>query len=104
MHMQLRVPIPGVVLQELRHHELVRIDPPTRATPVMPDPGVPRLLLQVVHRRPGTGQHGVLDRLRERLPRLRGLLESPAARASFAVRSNATATTLRSSGARTSRQ
>ena len=71
---QLRVPVAGVVLQELRDDELVRVDPPPGAAAVVPDPGVAGLVLQVLDRRPRPGHHRLLDRRGVRVPRRGGVL------------------------------
>ncbi len=62
--MQLRVVIPGVVLEERRHRPPVRVHPPPRGAAVVPDPGIAGVVLQV-------GQGGVVagpDRVLHRLP------------------------------------
>ena len=69
MDVPLRVPVAGVVLEELRDDELVRVDPPPGAAAVVPDAGVAGVLLQVVDRGAGARHHGVLDGLGVRVPR-----------------------------------
>ena len=70
MDVPLRVPLAGVVLEELGDDELVGVDPAARAAAVVADPGVAGVLLQVVEHRAGAGHHRVLDGLGVRVPRL----------------------------------
>ena len=69
----LRVPLAGVVLEELGDDELVRVDPPPRSAAVVSHAGVARVLLQVGQGGAGARQDGVLDGLGVRVPRGRGL-------------------------------
>ena len=62
MHVQLRVPVPGVVLEELGDHPPVGVGPSPRAPAVVTHPGVPGDVLEVVDRRPGARQHRLLHR------------------------------------------
>jgi hypothetical protein len=74
VHVQLRVAFAGIVLQELGDDEPRRVDPPPAPTAMVADAGVPGLVLQIVDRRGGTGQHGVLDGLGMHRPRRGGLM------------------------------
>ena len=71
---QLRVPVAGVVLEELRDDEVRRVDPAAGAAAVVPDAGVAGVALQVLQRGGRAGHHGVLDGLGVRRPRGGGLV------------------------------
>jgi hypothetical protein len=72
---QLRVVIPGVVLEERRDRPVVRVHPAARGAAVVSDPGVAGVLREVVQRRAVAGPDGVLDRLPVRGPSL-GFVEA----------------------------
>ena len=74
MDVPLRVPLAGVVLQELRDDELVGVDPPPAPAAVVPDPGVAGVVLQVLERRASAGHHRLLDSLGVRVPPRGGLV------------------------------